>query len=51
MAEHTEVLLEACRLALKRLGELNRDDEAGIRIVLANAIAKATPKVRDERTG
>lgn len=25
-------------LAMKRLGELNRDDESGIRIVLANAM-------------
>lgn len=34
-------LLTAANLALARLGELNRDDEAGIRMVLANAIAKA----------
>lgn len=31
-------LREATTLALRRLGELNRDDEAGIRMVLANAI-------------
>lgn len=34
-------MLETLRLVLKRLGELNRDDEAGMRMVLANAIAKA----------
>lgn len=31
-------LRTAARLALTRLGELNRDDEAGIRMVLANAL-------------
>lgn len=31
-------LYEAVTLALKRLDELNRDDEAGIRLILANAI-------------
>ena len=35
-------MLRALRLTLKRLGELNRDDEAGMRVVLSNAIAKAT---------
>lgn len=40
VAGHKE-LLEATKLSLKRLSELNRDDEAGMRLVLANAIAKA----------
>ena len=35
-------MLKALHLAHKRLCELNRDDEAGMRIVLANAINKAT---------
>ena len=35
-------MLKALQLAHKRLCELNRDDEAGMRIVLANAINKAT---------
>lgn len=39
--EQYDDMLTALTLALKRLGELNRDDEAGIRIVLANAIDKA----------
>lgn len=39
--EAAQEMFEALRLALKRLGELNRDDEAGIRVVLANAIQKA----------
>lgn len=34
-------LREAAKLALQRLGELNRDDEAGVRMVLANAIDAA----------
>jgi hypothetical protein len=34
-------MLDALRLTLKRLTELRRDDESGIRVVIANAIAKA----------
>ena len=34
-------MLEALELTLKRLMELNRDDESGMRTVIANAIAKA----------
>lgn len=38
----------AARLALKRLTELNRDDEDGIRIVLANALkALSSPECGD----
>ena len=46
IAEHNALvsreaaLREAATLALKRLGELNRDDEAGIRMVLANALQR-----------
>jgi hypothetical protein len=35
-------MLEALELTFQRLAALNRDDEAGIRIVLANAIKEAT---------
>lgn len=34
-------LLRVAKLVLKRLGELNRDDESGMRLVLAQAIAEA----------
>ena len=34
-------MLKALKLTLNRLGELDRDDEAGIRIVIAKAIANA----------
>lgn len=37
-------LQEAVTLALKRLDKLNRDDEAGIRLVLANAISPLTDR-------
>lgn len=37
-AAEIERLRAAASLALRRLGELNRDDESGIRMVLANAL-------------
>ena len=41
MTDQREILIAEAvamiSLTLKRLGELNRDDEAGIRVVLANA--------------
>ena len=41
MFKAAPLMLETLQRVLKRLQELNRDDESGIRLVIANAIAKA----------